>query len=113
MKEIKAIVRPFKVLHVVTALQKIENLPGATISDIRGFGKSRARGAEEKIVDGLIAYVQKVKIEVVVPDELVETVVSTIQEQAHTGNPGDGKIFICSVDDVIKIRTNERGSGAV
>ena len=113
MKEIKAIIRPFKLLHVVSALQKIENLPGVTISDIRGFGKSKAKDAKEKIMDGLIAYVQKVKIEVVVPDELVETVVSTIQAQAQTGNPGDGKIFIYSVDDVIKIRTNERGSGAV
>ena len=47
------------------------------------------------------------------PDELVETVVNTIQARAHTGNPGDGKIFICSVDDVVKIRTNERGRGAV
>jgi nitrogen regulatory protein P-II 1 len=113
MKEIKAIIRPFKLLNVVSALQKIENLPGVTISDIRGFGKSKAQDAREKIMDGLIAYVQKVKIEVVVPDELVETVVNTIQAQAHTGNPGDGKVFICSVDNVIKIRTNERGSGAV
>ena len=83
MKEIKAIIRPFKLLHVVSALQKIENLPGVTISDIRGFGKSKAKDAREKIMDGLIAYVQKVKIEVVVPDELVETVVSTIQAQAQ------------------------------
>lgn len=113
MKEIKAIIRPSKLLNVVSALQEIENLPGVTISDIRGFGKSKAKDAQEKIVDGLIAYVQKIKIEVVVPDELVETVVNAIQTQAHTGNPGDGKIFIYSVDDVIKIRTNEKGSGAV
>ena len=113
MKEIKAIIRPFKLLNVVATLQKIENLPGVTISDIRGFGKSKAKDAQDKITDGPIAYAQKIKIEVVVPDELVETVVNAIQAQAHTGNPGDGKIFICSVDDVIKIRTNERGDGAV
>jgi len=113
MKEIKAIIRPFKLLDVVSELQKIENLPGVTISDIRGFGKSKARNAKEKIMDGLIAYVQKVKIEVVVPDEMVERVVSTIQAHAHTGNPGDGKIFIYRVDDVVKIRTNERGTGAI
>jgi nitrogen regulatory protein P-II 1 len=113
MKEIKAIIRPFKLLDVVTELQKIENLPGVTISDIRGFGKSKAKDAREKIMDGVIAYVQKVKIEVVVPDEMVETVINTIQASAHTGNPGDGKIFINPVDDVIKIRTNERGAGAI
>jgi nitrogen regulatory protein P-II 1 len=113
MKEIKAIIRPFKLLDVVAELQKIENLPGVTISDIRGFGKSKAKYAKEKIVDGLIAYVQKVKIEVVVPDEMIETVVNTIQSCAHTGNPGDGKIFISPIDDVIKIRTNEKGIGAI
>jgi nitrogen regulatory protein P-II 1 len=113
MKEIKAIIRPSKLLNVVSALQEIENLPGVTIFDIRGFGKSKAKDAQEKIVDGLIAYVQKTKLEVVVPDEMVETVVNTIQSNAHTGNPGDGKIFIYSVDDVIKIRTNEKGIGAV
>jgi nitrogen regulatory protein P-II 1 len=113
MKEIKAIIRPFKLLDVVTELQKIENLPGVTISDIRGFGKSKAKDAREKIVDGVIAYVQKVKLEVVVPDEMVETVVQSIQKSSHTGNPGDGKIFINPVDDVIKIRTNEKGRGAI
>jgi nitrogen regulatory protein P-II 1 len=113
MKEITAIIRPFKLLDVVSELQKIENLPGVTISDIRGFGKSKAKDEKEKIMDGLIAYVQKVKIEVVVPDEMVEAVVNTIQANAHTGNPGDGKIFIYPVDDVIKIRTNEKGTGAI
>lgn len=113
MKEIKAIIRPFKLLDVVTELQKIENLPGVTISDIRGFGKSKARDSKERILDGLVAYVQKIKIEVVVPDEMVGTVVNTIQVHAHTGNPGDGKIFVCPVDDVIKIRTNERGNQGI
>jgi len=113
MKEIKAIIRPFKLLNVLTELQKIENLPGVTISEIRGFGKSKGKEAKEKIVDGLIAYVQKVKIEVVVPDEMIEAVVNTIQSCAHTGNPGDGKIFISPIDDVIKIRTNEKGIGAI
>ncbi len=113
MKEIKAIIRPLKLLDVVSELQKIEDLPGATISDIRGFGKTRGKNAKEKIVDGLITYVQKVKIEVVVPDEMVEIVVNTIQTSAHTGNLGDGKIFIYPVEDVIKIRTNEKGPGAI
>lgn len=113
MKEIKAIIRPFKLLDVVTELQKIENLPGVTISDIRGFGKHKAEGAKERIFDELVAYVQKVKIEVVVPDDMVESVVNSIQTHAHTGNTGDGKIFIYPVEEVVKIRTNERGSAAI
>jgi nitrogen regulatory protein P-II 1 len=113
MKEIKAIIRPFRLLDVVSELQKIEDLPGVTISDIKGFGKSKAKDARERIMDGLVAYVQKVKIEVVVPDDMVERVVTTIQATAHTGNPGDGKIFIYPVDEVIKIRTNERGPAAI
>ena len=113
MKEIKAIFRPFKLLDVVSELQKIQNLPGVTISDIREFGKSKVKDAKEKIIEGLIEYVHKVKIEVVVPDETIEAVVNTIQTNAHTGNPWDGKIFIYSVDDIVKIRTNERGGEAI
>jgi nitrogen regulatory protein P-II 1 len=113
MKEIKAIIRPFKLLDVVTELQKIENLPGVTISDIREFGKSKPKYERKDIVDGLVEYVHKVKIEVVVPEEMVETVVNTIRVHSHTGNPGDGKIFIYPVDEVIKIRTNERGIEAI
>jgi nitrogen regulatory protein P-II 1 len=106
MKEIKAIIRPFKLTDVLTALQEIEGLPGITVSDVRRFGQS---GAKE-LSSGLMDFVAKVKIEVVVPDHLVEKTVSVIQTTAHTGNTGDGKIFIIPVDDVVKIRTNERGS---
>lgn len=113
MKEIKAIIRPFKLLDVVSGLRMIENLPGVAISDIREFGKSQTKDARKEVISGLVDYVHKVKIEVVVLDEMVETVVKTIQAKAHTGNPGDGKIFICSVEDVIKIRTDEKGIGAL
>jgi len=109
MKEIKAIIRPFKLMDVLTELQGIEGLPGITVSDVRRFGKS---GAEE-LSSGVIDFVAKVKIEVVVPDHLVEKIVSIIQATAHTGNTGDGKIFIIPVDDVVKIRTNERGTEAL
>lgn len=113
MKEIKAIIRPFKLLDVVTELHKIKNLPGVTISDIREFGKSKPEYEKKDLVNGLVEYVHKVKIEVVVPDDMVEMVAGIIQTYAHTGNPGDGKIFIYSVDDVIKIRTNEKGVDAI
>jgi nitrogen regulatory protein P-II 1 len=112
MKEIKAIIRPSKSLDVVSELQKIKGLPGVTISDIRGFGKTRANDLEEKLIDD-IEYVHKMKIEVVVPDEIVEQIINIIQTNAHTGNPGDGKIFVYDVGEVIKIRTNERGADAI
>ena len=109
MKEIKAIIRPFKLTDVLTALQEIEGLPGITVSEMRRFGKSSAQELGGRLID----FVAKVKIEVVVPDRLVEKIVSVIQATAHTGNTGDGKIFIIPVDDVVKIRTKERGAAAL
>lgn len=113
MKEIKAIIQPFMLTRVVTALHKIEGLPGITISEIKGFGKSRGKGGNIVNDEGIYEFVPKNKIEIVVQNELVEKVVNTIQENAHTGNPGDGKIFVYDVGEVIKIRTNERGERAI
>ena len=113
MKEIKAIIQPFMLTRVVTALHKIEGLPGITISDIKGFGKTKGKKGNGNNEDGIFEFVPKNKIEVVVQDELAETVVNMIQESAHTGNPGDGKIFVTEVSNVVKIRTNERGEGAI
>lgn len=113
MKEIKAIIRPFKLLDVTEALLNIKNLPGVTVSEIKGFGKGRAKNAADKIVYDLIEFIPRLQIEVVVIDEMVEEVVNTIQKYAHTGNTGDGKIFISRVDDVVKIRTNQHGEEAV
>lgn len=112
MKEIKAIIQPFMLIKVVSALNKIEGLPGITISETKGFGKSRGR-KEKGDEEGIFEFVPKNKIEVVVQDELAEKVVNTIQEYAHTGNPGDGKIFVTEVVNVVKIRTNERGEEAI
>ncbi|MBI5021762.1 MAG: P-II family nitrogen regulator [Ignavibacteriales bacterium] len=113
MKEIKAIIRPFKLDDVITALHRIEGLPGVTISKIKGFGKSKAKDSKDAIREGLHDYVEKIKIELVVHDEMVDEVVSVIQKYSHTGNTGDGKIFIINIEDVIKIRTNERGEKAI
>lgn len=114
MKEIKAIIRPNKLSSVIEALKQIEGLPGITVDQgVHGFGKTAGSGANHKIQVDLIDYIPKVKLEVVIPDQLVEQVVTTIQTNAHTGNPGDGKIFIYDVQDVIKIRTNERGEHAI
>lgn len=113
MQEIKAIIRPFKLDDVVTALHKIDGLPGITISEIKGFGKSKAKNAKDAIAEGLHLFIKRVKIEIVVHDNMVDEVINTIQSIAHTGNTGDGKIFVIDVKNTIKIRTNEVGEIAI
>ncbi|MEW6749385.1 MAG: P-II family nitrogen regulator [Candidatus Latescibacterota bacterium] len=114
MKEIKAIIQPFVMTKVVEALKQVEGLPGLTVDcDVRGFGKTRGDESRHKVIDDLVEYVPKVKLEIVVPDALVDVVVQTIQANAHTGRPGDGKIFVICVDQAVKIRTGERGEAAI
>lgn len=113
MKEIKAIIRPFKLLEVIDELTRIEGLPGITVSEIKGFGKSRAKNAKDKIVYERVEFVPRIKIEVVVVDEMAGNVVDVIQKYSHTGSTGDGKIFVSDVEEVVKIRTNERGEEAI
>lgn len=113
MKEIKAIIRPFKLDDVVTELHKIEELPGLTISEITGFGRTKAKNAPDSFQDGLHNYIKRIKIETVVNDNLVDEVVGVIQKTAYTGNSGDGKIFVLKVANTIRIRTNERGELAI
>jgi len=113
MKEIKAIIRPSKLLEVTEELHRIEGLPGVTVSEIKGFGKGRAKNAKDKVVYEMVEFIPRIQLEVVVHDEMVAEVVNVMQKVAHTGNTGDGKIFVVNVEDVVKIRTNERGSNAI
>lgn len=113
MKEIKAIIRPSKLLEVTEELHDIEGLPGVTVSEIKGFGKGRAKNAEEKVIYEMVELIPRIQLEVVVDDEMVAAVVDVIRKYAHTGATGDGKIFVSTVDEVIKIRTNERGKDAI
>jgi len=113
MKEIKAIIRPSKLLEVTEELHRIDGLPGVTVSEIKGFGKGRARNAKDKIVYEMVEFVPRIQLEVVVDDEMVDEVVNVIQKFSHTGNTGDGKIFVVNVEETVKIRTNERGRDAL
>lgn len=113
MKEIKAIIRPSRLLEVTEELHEIEGLPGVTISEIKGFGKGRARNAEDRIMYEMVEFMPRIQLEVVVHDGMVDQVVNVIQKYAHTGNQGDGKIFVSTVDQIVKIRTNQRGPEAV
>lgn len=113
MKEIKAIIQPFMLSRVINALKELPGLPGVTVSEVKGFGKERAANAIDKVVEGSVEYARKAKLEIVVPDHLVEEVTQIIETHSHTGGPGDGKIFISTVDEVIKIRTHEKGERAI
>ena len=112
MKEIKAIIQPFMADHVISALRALPGVPGVTVSEVKGFGRGRALGDTEADENAIFG-VKRIKIEIVVPDELVEQVLGVITERAHTGKPGDGKIFIHTVDEVVRIRTRERGQTAL
>lgn len=114
MKEIKAIIQPFMLTKVIEALKQIDGMPGITVDrEVRGFGGTHTEETSRKVVDDMVEYVHKVKLETVLPDHLLDVVVNIIQKNAYTGNPGDGKIFVYKVDDVVKIRTNERGENAI
>ena len=113
MKEIKAIIQPFMLENVLDALREYGELPGLTVSEVRGWGKSRAAGVRDAAREGGHAFAKKTKLEIVLTDETAETVVDLIARATRTGRPGDGKIFIFNVKDVLKIRTGERGVDAV
>jgi nitrogen regulatory protein P-II 1 len=113
MKEIKAIIQPFRLSAVVAALQQIPDLPGITVFDVRGFGRHSAGIGRDTLEDEDILYAKRIQLELVVQERLVEDVIRAIQQSAHTGNPGDGKIFASSLDDAIRIRSGERGEAAL
>ena len=112
MKLVKAIIKPFKLDDVREALSEI-GIQGITVSEVKGFGRQKGhtelyRGAEYKI-----DFLPKVKIETVVSDEKVETVVNAIRESANTGKIGDGKIFVLPIEQAIRIRTGETSDEAL
>lgn len=110
MKEIKAIVQPFLAYQVIAELHAIPSLPGPTVSEVRGFERGHPQQGR---AETNLGFSQMTKIEIVVPDNLLEQVLAAIQSHAHTGNPGDGKIFVSPVDEVIRISTGEHGEGAI
>jgi nitrogen regulatory protein PII len=108
VKEIKAIIQPFMLTQVLEALRDIPRLPGVTISHLQGLG-----GMQAQEQDDLIEPAPKVKLEIVIPDSMAERVLQAIATHAHTGNSGDGKIFVYPVEEVVNIRTGQRGEAAI
>jgi nitrogen regulatory protein P-II 1 len=112
MKKIEAIIKPFKLDEIKTGLHEI-GINGMTVTEVKGFGRQKGhvefyRGAEYDI-----NFVPKLKIEVVLPDEMADKAISVVQGKAKTGEIGDGKIFVYRIDDIIRIRTGERGEAAI
>jgi len=112
MKKVEAIIKPFKLEEVKDALTEI-GVYGMTVSEVKGFGKQKGHTELYRGAEYVIDFLPKLKIEVVVDDEIVEKVVEVISNAARTGRIGDGKIFIIPVEDAIRIRTGERGTDAI
>ena len=112
MKKVEAIIKPFKLDEVKESLSEI-GVHGMTVTEVKGFGRT---GGKKEVYRGsayVVDFVPKVKIEIIVKDDMVHQVLSAITEAAKTGRIGDGKIFVLPVDEIIRIRTGERGSDAI
>ena len=112
MKKIEAIIKPFKLEEVKDALTEI-GIQGLTVSEVKGFGRQKGHTELYRGAEYVVDFIPKIKIEVVVSDDIAEKVVETIVNAARTGRIGDGKVFIIPVEDAVRIRTGERGENAI
>ena len=112
MKKIEAIIRPFKLEDVKIALVN-SGIVGMTVSEVRGFGRQKGQVERYRGSEITVEFLQKLKVEVVVEDERVNSVIDAIAEAAKTGEIGDGKIFITSIDSVVRIRTGDKDEEAL
>jgi nitrogen regulatory protein PII len=112
MKKIEALIKPFKLEEVKDALGE-KGLTGMTITEVRGFGRQKGHTEIFRGSEYTVDFLPKVKIEVVVSDESVDEAIAAIVKSARTGKIGDGKIFVSTIDNAVRIRTDERGVGAI
>lgn len=112
MKKLEAIVKPFKLDDVIEALTEL-GIEGVSVSEIRGFGRQKGRTEIYKGAEYVVDFLPKVKIETVIPDQLVEPALEAIQKSASTGKIGDGKVFVIPVEAAMRIRTGERDESAI
>ena len=112
MKLIEAIIKPFKLDEVKDALNAI-GIEGITVSEVKGFGRQKGHTELYRGAEYVVDFIPKIKLEVAVSDDLVPKVVETIQNSAKTGRIGDGKIFVISLEEAIRIRTGEQGDDAI
>ena len=112
MKKIEAIIKPFKLEDVKDALAEA-GITGMTVSDVKGYGRQQGHSELYRGAEYVVDFLPKIKIDIVVKDDMVESAINAIVNSAKTGKIGDGKIFVSSLDEVIRIRTEERGNEAV
>jgi len=112
MKKIEAIIKPFKLDEVKEALHEV-GLSGITVTEAKGFGRQKGHTELYRGAEYVVDFLPKVKIEIIIQDNLVERAVEAIQQAAKTGRIGDGKIFISNIEEAIRIRTGETGEEAI
>jgi nitrogen regulatory protein P-II 1 len=112
MKNIEAIIKPFKLEEVKEALHEV-GIQGITVTEAKGFGRQKGHTELYRGAEYVVDFLPKVKVEVVMEDAMVERAVEAIQQAAHTGRIGDGKIFVSTVEEAIRIRTSETGADAI
>jgi nitrogen regulatory protein P-II 1 len=112
MKKIEAIIKPFKLDEIKEALNEL-GLQGITVLEAKGFGRQKGHTELYRGAEYIVDFLPKVKIELIIEDQQLDAAVEAIQKAAHTGRIGDGKIFISSIEDAIRIRTGERGTEAI
>lgn len=112
MKKVEAIIKPFKLDEVKEALNEI-GIQGITVSEVKGFGRQKGHTELYRGAEYVVDFIPKIKMEIIVSDDIASKVVESIEQAAKTGRIGDGKIFVTSVDEVVRIRTGERGEDAL
>jgi nitrogen regulatory protein P-II 1 len=112
MKKIEAVIKPFKLDEVKDALNSI-GIQGITVTEVKGFGRQKGHTELYRGAEYVVDFLPKVKLEIIAADTLVPKIIETIETAAKTGRIGDGKIFVTPVDEVIRIRTGERGEAAI
>jgi nitrogen regulatory protein PII len=112
MKKIEAIIKPFKLDEVREALSEL-GIMGLTATEVKGFGRQKGHTELYRGAEYVVDFLPKVKLDIVVADEMVDKVIDSITKTAHTGKIGDGKIFVMNVEDAIRIRTGEKGDDAI
>jgi len=112
LKKVEAIIKPFKLDEVKEALNEV-GIQGITVSEVKGFGRQKGHTELYRGAEYVVDFIPKIKMEIIVSDELVGKVIETIEQAAKTGRIGDGKIFVTRVEEVIRIRTGERGEDAI
>ena len=112
MKKIEAIIKPFKLDEVREALSEL-GIMGLTATEVKGFGRQKGHTELYRGAEYVVDFLPKVKLDIVVKDEMVDKVIDSITKTAHTGKIGDGKIFVMNVEDAVRIRTGEKGDSAI